>query len=76
MNHIEKLIIEYLQAGLTQQEVSERFKKDGINPNSLSSIEKQINKIKEFYEAKTLFHLACILYNKKVLVNMNSRKCD
>ncbi|WNI34699.1 hypothetical protein [Chryseobacterium sp. SG20098] len=76
MDEIEKLIIKYLQEGLNQYEISEQLKKSDFRPCSLSSVEKRINKIKEFYEAKTLFHLAYILYNKKVLVNTDSRKCD
>ncbi len=67
MDKMEKLIIKYLQEGLNQVEISEKLKNDGIKPSSLSSVEKRLNKIKEFYEAKTLFHLACILYNKKLL---------
>lgn len=73
MDNIEKLIIRYLQEGLTQSEISDELKKSGIQPNSLSSIEKRLNKLKEFYTAKTLFHLACILYNNKVLVSTDSR---
>lgn len=76
MDNIEKLIIRYLQEGLTQSEISDELKKTGIQPNSLSSIEKRLNKIKEFYEAKMLFHLACILYNNKVLVILDSRRSD
>ncbi|UKB82331.1 hypothetical protein LF887_15095 [Chryseobacterium sp. MEBOG06] len=72
MDEIEKLIIKYLQEGFCQNEISERLKNDGIKPSSLSSFEKRLNKIKEFYEAKTLFHLACILHNNKVLVNTKS----
>lgn len=76
MEEIEHLIVNYLQEGLNQYEISEQLKKSGFRPCSLSSVEKRINKIKEFYEAKTLFHLACILHNKKLLENTDSRRCD
>ncbi|MEE6129059.1 response regulator, partial [Chryseobacterium arthrosphaerae] len=71
MDSVEKLIIEYLQQGMAQYEISERLKENGIKPNSLSSVEKRLNKIKDFYNAKTLFHLACILYNQKIISNPN-----
>ncbi|WP_027378194.1 hypothetical protein [Chryseobacterium daeguense] len=76
MDEVEILIVKYLAEGLSQQEVSERLKKDGIKPNSLSSVEKRLNKIKDFYKAKTLFHLACILHNNKFLACMDSRNYE
>ncbi|MDV7696310.1 hypothetical protein N6B72_05190 [Chryseobacterium soli] len=73
MNTIEELIIKYMQQGLTQAEIANMLKENDIKPNSQSSVEKKINQIKERYEAKTLFHLACILYNEKVLEIEESR---
>ncbi|WP_185286838.1 helix-turn-helix transcriptional regulator [Chryseobacterium indologenes] len=78
MDSTEKLIINYLvicylKDGLSQQEIAERLKQNDIKPNSLSSVEKKLKQIKEYYEAKNLFHLACILRNNKLLVNAHSR---
>ncbi|GAB0154770.1 hypothetical protein CHRYSEOSP005_00300 [Chryseobacterium sp. Alg-005] len=64
---INFIIIDYLKDGLSQHEIAERLKENDIKPNSLSSIEKRINQIKHYYNAKSMFHLACILHNKKVL---------
>lgn len=58
------MIIEYLKEGLSQQEISERLKMDNIKPNSLSSVEKRLNQIRQYYNAKTMFHLAYILSNR------------
>ncbi|GAB0156242.1 hypothetical protein CHRYSEOSP005_15060 [Chryseobacterium sp. Alg-005] len=74
MKNIENLIIKYLQEGFTQQEIANKLKEQNITPNSLSSVEKRLKQIKEDNEAKTLFHLACILYNKKLLEITDSRK--
>ncbi|SIS71885.1 MULTISPECIES: hypothetical protein [Chryseobacterium] len=69
MEFIEKLIVNYiiigyLKEGLNQHEIAEKLKKENIKPNSLSSIEKRLNQIRHYYDAKTMFHLACILHNK------------
>lgn len=70
MEFLEKIIVNYLiikhlQEGLMQPEITEKLKEKGITPNSLSSVEKRLKQIKEYYQAKTPFNLACILYNKK-----------
>lgn len=64
---LEKLIAQSLASGLSQSEVSELFKKQGIKPNSLSTIEKYINHMKQKYEANTLFHLAVILRKRGII---------
>jgi len=58
---IDTQIINNLAAGLNQVEISKKTGK------SLSAIEKRINKIKKEHKAKTLFHLAVILNEKKIL---------
>lgn len=64
---IETLILQSLAAGLTQSEISEHFKKMAITPNSISIIEKTINKMKREYRANTLFHLALIVKRKGLI---------
>ncbi|ROH98269.1 hypothetical protein EGI16_21570 [Chryseobacterium sp. G0240] len=76
MKDIEKLLIDYLADGYSQYEIAEKLKERGIKPNSLSSVEKHLNKIKENYEAKSLFHLACILHKLEILGNTDSRNSD
>lgn len=60
----EERILDYLKKGFTQEEISIEVKKLGYKPNSLSYIEKELKKIKAKHGAKTLFHLACIVYKK------------
>lgn len=62
---MEEQLIKYLFEGKTQYEISDLFKKQGIQPNSLSSIEKYLKVIKAKYGAKTMFHLGAILSKKK-----------
>lgn len=61
----EKIILMYMREGYTQTEISEKLKKEGAFPNSLSIIEKTLKKTRVKYGAKTNFHLACILYDSK-----------
>lgn len=58
---MRKKLIKNLSLGYTLPEISEMFKNKNIKPNSLSSIEKEINKLKKEYNAKTMFQLGFIL---------------
>lgn len=58
---MEELIIKYLFEGKTQNEIADILKQQGVTPNSLSSIEKSLKKIKSQHKANTMFHLAAIL---------------
>jgi len=58
---MEELIIKHLFAGKTQAEISQILKDQGIKPNSLSSIEKLLKRVKNQHKANTMFHLAVIL---------------
>ncbi|MPS66834.1 hypothetical protein [Chryseobacterium sp.] len=60
---VNYLIINYLKDGLAQPEIAEKLREKGIKPNSLSSIEKRIKQMRDYYNAKTLVHLAFILSN-------------
>lgn len=60
---VTELIIYYLSQGKTQAEISDLFTHQGVNPNSLSSIEKILKSIRKEREAKTMFHLGFILGN-------------
>ncbi|WP_224485431.1 DNA-binding response regulator [Robertkochia aurantiaca] len=54
------LLLEQLALGYSQDEISEKFKGEGIKPASLSSIEKRLNKLKIYLKAKNTIHLVAI----------------
>lgn len=64
LDRVDRLILQYLERGYTQLEVSELLQKMEIKPNSLSIIEKRLKSIREKFGAKTNFHLAVILFKK------------
>jgi DNA-binding NarL/FixJ family response regulator len=53
-------LIKELANGLSQQEIAKLFKRRGINPSSLSSIEKRLNNLKDNFMAKNTTHLVAI----------------
>ncbi|WP_444671117.1 helix-turn-helix transcriptional regulator [Flavobacterium columnare] len=61
---MEEKILNYLKEGFTQKEIAEKFANDGITPNSLSYIEKELKKIRQKYNAKTNFQLGFLLGKK------------
>lgn len=62
---MDKIIIKYLKEGYSQDEIAQLLKNQNLTPNSLSSIEKTIKKIKKKNNARTMFHLAWILSKKE-----------
>lgn len=62
---LEDEILLMLKEGLTQSEIADKLKELGKKPNSLSSVEKKLKEIRAVYNAKTLFHLACILHSEE-----------
>jgi len=62
---MEELLIKYLFEGKNQIEIAELLQSEGIKPNSLSSVEKALKRIREKYNANTMFHLAVILAKQK-----------
>jgi two-component system, NarL family, captular synthesis response regulator RcsB len=53
-------LIKYLSIGTTQENMESTFKEAGITPNSKSTIEKRINKLKIFFKANNPTHLVAI----------------
>ena len=53
-------IIKQLSIGITQDELESRFKELGITPNSKSTIEKRISKLKDYFRANNTVHLIAI----------------
>jgi len=46
--------------GLTQEQIGDYFKRQHISPNSTSSIEKRLNKLKYNFKAKNAIHLVAM----------------
>lgn len=53
-------IIKQLAEGITQDDLEMRFKELGITPNSKSTIEKRISKLKDHFRANNTVHLISI----------------
>ncbi|UPT71051.1 MAG: response regulator [Flavobacterium sp. JAD_PAG50586_2] len=53
-------IIQQLAEGITQDDLELRFKELGITPNSKSTIEKRISKLKDHFRANNTVHLISI----------------
>ena len=53
-------LLESLSEGYSQQEISKKFKKQGVSPHSLSSIEKRVNRLKETLSARNIANLIAI----------------
>lgn len=54
-------LIKQLAFGLSQDEISSHFKENNISPNSLSSIEKHLNRLKTQFNASNATHLVAII---------------
>lgn len=53
-------LIKYLSIGVSQDSMEAKFKEVGITPNSKSTIEKRINKLKVYFKANNPTHLVAI----------------
>ncbi|MFA9191173.1 response regulator [Flavobacterium sp. FZUC8N2.13] len=60
INPYDVLLMEKLSLGISQEALESVFKKEGITPNSKSSIEKHINKLKIYFKANNTTHLVAI----------------
>ena len=67
MTRVQKSIVRQMAKGYTQPEVSEYLKQREITPNSLSTIEKELLKLKKQFKAASLVHLFVILIRKGYL---------
>ena len=64
MTRIQKIIIRKMAQGYTQAEVSDYLKNRDIRPCSLSTIEKELKKLKKEFKAQTIIHLFVLLARK------------
>jgi DNA-binding NarL/FixJ family response regulator len=53
-------LLKRLSKGLSQEEISIEFKANGVSPNSLSTIEKRLNKLRSQFKANNAIHLVAI----------------
>ncbi|MEI2271847.1 hypothetical protein OHD16_06800 [Sphingobacterium sp. ML3W] len=63
----EERVIQMLLEGKSQPEISQELKKISFKPNSLSSIEKFLNRLKKQNNANTYFQLGAIIALKKYI---------
>ena len=67
MEKLDLLILKYLSQGFMIGEIPKQMENDKSITMSKSSIEKRLTIIKKLYGAKTLFHLAVIAKEKKLI---------
>ncbi|WP_179339539.1 response regulator [Winogradskyella ludwigii] len=54
-------LLKLLSNGLSQEDISHQFKTNAIRPNSLSTIEKRLNKLRIQFKANNAIHLVAIV---------------
>ena len=57
LEEFDLMILQCLAEGLTKKEISEKFKKEHITPNSESTIDKRVSKMFDEFGAKNTNHL-------------------
>lgn len=60
IDHYDIQLIKQLSNGIAQDKMDARFKELGIEPNSKSTIEKRIGKLKDYFKANNTVHLIAI----------------
>ncbi|MDG2430863.1 response regulator [Flavobacterium sp.] len=60
INEYDIMLIKNLSIGISYENMEAVFKEKGISPNSRSSIEKNINKLKIYFKANNTIHLISI----------------
>lgn len=53
-------LLRYLSNGISQDEIERLLKERGVMPNSKSSVEKRIAKLKDYFKANNILHLITI----------------
>lgn len=61
------LLLGELAKGYSHREISRRFSVRGISPRSLSSIEKRINQLKEYFRARNTPHLIALVKDEGLI---------
>lgn len=60
IDNYDILLFEQLSIGIAQEKMDLKFKELGIEPNSKSTIEKRIGKLKDYFKANNTIHLIAI----------------
>ncbi|WP_066217715.1 response regulator [Formosa haliotis] len=60
INDFDIILVSFLSEGLSQEEISKKLKTRNLKPNSLSSIEKRLNRLKVHFNANNAIHLVAI----------------
>lgn len=60
IDHYDVQLIKQLAFGVAQEKMDSKFRELGISPNSKSSIEKRISKLKDCFKANNTTHLIAI----------------
>lgn len=60
-------LLQELSLGLSQEEISHQLKTQNISPNSLSTIEKRLNKLRIQFKANNAIHLVSIVKDLGVI---------
>lgn len=63
----ESALLTYLANGLTQDQIQQRFREEGISPSSKSAIEKRLKEVREEFNANTTPHLISILKDLRLI---------
>ena len=61
INDYDIELLKQLSQGLSQEDISHNFKTNAISPNSLSTIEKRLNKLRIQFKANNAIHLVAIV---------------
>ncbi|WP_199757279.1 response regulator transcription factor [Formosa maritima] len=61
IDDFDVLLLKHLSNGLSQDQISLLFKEQNISPNSLSTIEKRLNKLRIQFKANNAIHLVAIV---------------
>ena len=67
LEEFDLLILQCLADGLTKKEISEKFKKEEITPNSESTIDKRVSKMFDEFGAKNTNHLIAKMIREEKL---------
>ncbi|MFH4966670.1 response regulator [Gaetbulibacter sp. M240] len=61
INDYDLTLIKQLSIGLSQSEISNYLQENNMSPNSLSAIEKRLNRLKDQFQANNATHLVTII---------------
>ena len=67
INDYDIILLEQLSKGFSQEYISNLLKQKNIKPNSLSSIEKRLNKLRIEFKANNAIHLIAILKDSRLI---------